>query len=73
MVEESLLPRIGMIDVKHEVGEVLLTVKGIEVSQEIYYVTFVFIIRNQVLHKFLEIVPKLWESARVYVTRHRRI
>jgi hypothetical protein len=48
MVEQSLLSGICVVDIEHILGEVFvfLTVKGIEVGQEIYYFTFVFIIQH---------------------------
>jgi hypothetical protein len=72
MVEQSFLPRVGVINIEHVISKVFITVEGIEVSQEIYYFTFVFIIRHKVLHKFLKITPKLWKTARVYNTSHWR-
>jgi len=70
MVQQGFLPGVGVVDIKHVIGEVLVNVKLIEVSQEIYYFTFVFIIRHKVLHKFLKITPKLWKTARVYKACH---
>jgi len=46
MVEQGFLPRVGVIDIKHIIGEVLVSVKRIELSQEIYYFKFVFIIQH---------------------------
>ena len=62
MVQEGLLPRVSMIDVKHVICEILFIVKRVEMSQEIYYFTFILIILHQILHQVLEIIPKFRES-----------
>jgi hypothetical protein len=72
MVEQGFLPGVGVINIEHVISKIFITVKGIEVSQEIYYFTFVFIIQHKVFHKFLEVPPKLLNPARVYYTSHWR-
>ena len=46
MVEQGFLPGVGVINIEHVISKVFITVEGIEVSQEIYYFAFVFIIRH---------------------------
>lgn len=50
MMQESLLPWISVVDVKHVICEIFLTIERIEMTQEICDLTLILIILNQVSH-----------------------